>query len=92
MTTRTLYAWLAEERSPNTTNRKLLDVAYWDLRRRNALPEQLAMVREGARTTEAVHHFRCTGYAGDEAVRYGTNTRVSRALGGLCRSGVLRCR
>ncbi|WP_234346000.1 hypothetical protein [Streptomyces sp. NRRL F-5755] len=33
--TRTLYAWLAEERSPNAANRLKLDEAYWDLRRRN---------------------------------------------------------
>ncbi|MFD9293168.1 transcriptional regulator [Streptomyces sp. NPDC060030] len=32
---RTLMAWLAEERTPNKTNRSRLDAAYWDLRRRN---------------------------------------------------------
>ncbi|CAM5513124.1 Transcriptional regulator OS=Streptomyces rimosus subsp. rimosus (strain ATCC / DSM 40260 / JCM 4667 / NRRL 2234) OX=1265868 GN=SRIM_040555 PE=4 SV=1 [Streptomyces rimosus subsp. rimosus] len=31
VTTRTLYAWLAEERSPNAANRLKLDEAYWDL-------------------------------------------------------------
>ncbi len=35
VTTRTLYAWLTEERSPNPANRQKLDDAYWDLRRRN---------------------------------------------------------
>ncbi|MEN2424281.1 transcriptional regulator [Streptomyces rimosus] len=35
VTARTLYAWLAEERSPNVANRQKLDDAYWDLRRRN---------------------------------------------------------
>ncbi|SBV03928.1 hypothetical protein YW3DRAFT_07159 [Streptomyces sp. MnatMP-M77] len=32
---RTLMAWLAEERTPNRANLARLDVAYWDLRRRN---------------------------------------------------------
>ncbi|WP_234445423.1 transcriptional regulator [Streptomyces rimosus] len=35
VTPRTLYAWLAEECSPNAANRLKLDDAYWDLRRRN---------------------------------------------------------
>lgn len=35
VTPRTLYAWLAEERMPNTANRQKLDTAYWDLRRHN---------------------------------------------------------
>ena len=33
--TRTLAAWLAEERMPNRANRVRLDSAYWDLRRHN---------------------------------------------------------
>lgn len=35
VTSRTLAAWLAEERSPNAANRARLDAAYWDLRRHN---------------------------------------------------------
>jgi hypothetical protein len=35
VTRRTLYAWLAEERSPSPANRARLDAAYWDLRRHN---------------------------------------------------------
>lgn len=35
VTPRTLYAWLAEERSPSAANRARLDAAYWDLRRHN---------------------------------------------------------
>ncbi|MDT0446353.1 transcriptional regulator [Streptomyces johnsoniae] len=35
VTRRTLYAWLAEERSPTPANRAKLDDAYWDLRRHN---------------------------------------------------------
>jgi hypothetical protein len=35
VTPRTLYAWLAEERSPSPANRARLDAAYWDLRRHN---------------------------------------------------------
>jgi hypothetical protein len=35
VTRRTLYAWLAEERSPSPPNRAKLDAAYWDLRRHN---------------------------------------------------------
>lgn len=35
VTRRTLYAWLAEERSPSPANRAKLDAAYWDLRRHN---------------------------------------------------------
>ena len=35
VTPRTLFAWLAEERSPSPANRARLDAAYWDLRRHN---------------------------------------------------------
>ncbi|MDT0382509.1 transcriptional regulator [Streptomyces sp. DSM 42041] len=35
VTPRTLFAWLAEERTPNTANRARLDAAYWNLRRHN---------------------------------------------------------
>jgi hypothetical protein len=35
VTPRTLYAWLAEERTPSPANRAALDTAYWDLRRHN---------------------------------------------------------
>ncbi|THA27408.1 transcriptional regulator [Streptomyces sp. RKND-216] len=35
VTPRTLFAWLAEERSPSQANRARLDAAYWDLRRHN---------------------------------------------------------
>ena len=35
VTRRTLFAWLAEERSPSPANRARLDAAYWDLRRHN---------------------------------------------------------
>jgi hypothetical protein len=39
VTRRTLYAWLAEERSPSPANRAKLDDAYWDLRRHNVAPD-----------------------------------------------------
>ncbi|EST25352.1 hypothetical protein N566_24525, partial [Streptomycetaceae bacterium MP113-05] len=35
VTPRTMFAWLAEERSPSPANRARLDAAYWDLRRHN---------------------------------------------------------
>ncbi|MDT0382417.1 transcriptional regulator [Streptomyces sp. DSM 42041] len=35
VTPRTLFAWLAEERTPSPANRARLDTAYWDLRRHN---------------------------------------------------------
>ncbi|WP_394298116.1 transcriptional regulator [Streptomyces rimosus] len=51
VTTRTLYAWLAEERSPNAANRLKLDEAYWDLRRRNVAADlkRRLMSRGGTR-------------------------------------------
>ncbi|AIA08112.1 transcriptional regulator [Streptomyces noursei] len=36
---RTLMAWLAEERMPSKANLARLDVAYWDLRRRNVVAD-----------------------------------------------------
>ncbi|HET6634864.1 MAG TPA: transcriptional regulator [Streptomyces sp.] len=51
VTRRTLYAWLAEERSPSPANRARLDDAYWDLRRHNVAADlkRRLMARGGTR-------------------------------------------
>ncbi|MFD9502462.1 transcriptional regulator [Streptomyces sp. NPDC060035] len=48
---RTLIAWLAEERTPNKANRTRLDAAYWDLRRRNVATDVKHRLNNNGRGT-----------------------------------------
>ncbi|MBU7600927.1 transcriptional regulator [Streptomyces sp. P38-E01] len=50
VTRRTLYAWLAEERSPSPANRSKLDAAYWALRRRRVVAELKRRLSRGGGT------------------------------------------
>ncbi|PJF01973.1 transcriptional regulator [Streptomyces carminius] len=50
VTARTLYAWLAEERLPTPANRRKLDDAYWDLRRRNVAADLKRRLKAGGGT------------------------------------------
>ncbi|PJE97233.1 transcriptional regulator [Streptomyces carminius] len=50
VTPRTLYAWLAEERLPTPANRRKLDDAYWDLRRRNVAADLKRRLKAGGGT------------------------------------------
>lgn len=50
VTRRTLYAWLAEERSPSPANRARLDAAYWDLRRHNVAADLRRRLMSGGGT------------------------------------------
>jgi hypothetical protein len=50
VTSRTLYAWLAEERSPSSANRAKLDDAYWDLRRHNVAADLKRRLMSGGGT------------------------------------------
>lgn len=50
VTPRTLFAWLAEERSPSPANRAKLDDAYWDLRRHNVAADLKRRLMSGGGT------------------------------------------
>ncbi len=51
VTARTLFAWLAEERTPSPANLRKIDDAYWDLRRRNVAPDLKRRLKAEGRGT-----------------------------------------
>lgn len=50
VTPRTLYAWLAEDRSPSPANRAKLDAAYWALRRERVVTDLKRRLASGGGT------------------------------------------